>query len=160
MINLNYFSIFALGNLGEYINEWFFLFFISLFFSILFLQSGIDKIISFSGNLNYFKDHFKKNFFSKQVKLLLILITLLECITGALFVLVLFMLINVGPDSGFIVLGLDYYFVAIWFTLITLCSLFLGQRLANDYIGAVNLGIYFLIALIGLSFPVLYLQLS
>ena len=70
------------------------------------------------------------------------------------------MLINVGPDSGFIVLGLDYYFVAIWFTLITLCSLFLGQRLANDYIGAVNLGIYFLIALIGLSFPVLYLQLS
>ena len=70
------------------------------------------------------------------------------------------MLIHAGPDAGIMVLGLDYYYAAIWLTLITLCSLFLGQRLAHDYIGAVNLGVYFLIALIGLSFPVLYLQLS
>ena len=31
----------------------------SLFFSIVFFQSGIDKIIDRKGNLEFFKDHFK-----------------------------------------------------------------------------------------------------
>ncbi len=155
---LGVFYIVSLGDLGEYILEWSFLFFISLFFTILFLQSGIDKIISFSGNLNYFKDHFKHTFLKSQVKLLLVLITLLECVTGFLFVLALIMLIRLGPDSGFLVLGLGSYFTALICALVTLCSLFLGQRLAQDYVGAVNLGIYFLIALVGLAFPALYLE--
>ena len=156
---MNLFNILFL-DLGEYINEWLFLFFVSLFFAILFLQSGIDKIMSFTGNLNYFKDHFKNTFFKAQVRLLLVIITLLECITGLLFLFYLISLIMVGTDSGLLVFGLGLYFNALTFALITLCSLFLGQRLAQDYVGAVNLGIYFLIALLGLVFPVLYLELS
>tara|TARA_B100000902_G_scaffold382863_2_gene421025 strand:- start:199 stop:684 length:486 start_codon:yes stop_codon:yes gene_type:complete len=158
---LGFFGILsALTDLGEYMYEWIFLFFISLFFTILFLQSGIDKIIAFSGNLNYFKDHFKHTFLKSQVKLLLILITLLECITGLLFLFYLISLLMVGPDTGFLVWGMGLYFTALTCALFTLCSLFLGQRLAQDYVGAVNLGIYFLIALAGLAFPVLYLELS
>ena len=154
------FNVLLLLDLGEYINEWLFLFFVSLFFAILFLQSGIDKIIAFTGNLNYFKDHFKNTFFKAQVKLLLIIITLLECITGFLFLFYLISLLIVGPDNGFLVWGMGLYFSALTCALVTLCSLFLGQRLAQDYVGAVNLGVYFLIALAGLAFPVLYLELS
>ena len=157
MIIDNFFEFFSqtLG-WGEYSLQRWFLFFISVFFSILFLQSGLDKIISFSANLNYFKDHFKNTFFKNQVKFLLIIITFLECLTGILFLIALFLNI-----FGFVVLDvLNYYFVAIFFALITLSSLFLGQRLVQDYAGAVSLAIYFLIALIGLSLPVLCLMLE
>ena len=134
---------------GEYVYARLFVFFISVFFFILFLQSGLDKIISFSANLNYFKDHFKNTFFKNQVKFLLIIITFLECFTGILFLIALSSII-----TGDLLLD---YFVAIFFALITLSSLFLGQRLAKDYAGAVSLAIYFLIALIGLALPVLWL---
>ena len=136
---------------GEYVYHRWFIIFISAFFSILFLQSGLDKIISFSDNLNYFKDHFKNTFFKNQVKFLLLIITFLECLTGILFLIALFLTIF-GDGLLFI---LPYYFGAIFFALITLSSLFLGQRLAQDYAGAVSLAIYFLIALIGLALPVL-----
>lgn len=142
---------------GDYVFPRFFLVFISLFFTILFLQSGIDKIVSFSGNLNYFKDHFKNTFFRNYVKFLLVVITLLECITGCLF---LYSFVATICSKSLFVLGpILIYFLAICSALLTLSCLFLGQRLAQDYVGAVNLGIYFLIALIGLSLPLLFLEL-
>ena len=134
---------------GPHVYARLFVFFISVFFSILFLQSGLDKIISFSANLNYFKDHFKNTFFKNQVKFLLIIITFLECLTGILFLIALSSIITGDLLSD--------YFVAIFFALVTLSSLFLGQRLAQDYTGAVSLAIYFLIALIGLALPLLWL---
>ena len=147
---------------GEHAMECVFLIFVSLFFAILFLQSGIDKIIYFSDNLNYFKDHFKNTFLKNQVKSLLMFITLIECVTGILFLLSIINLIKSGSDDGFaIILNLEtFYFPALIFTFLTLCSLFLGQRIAQDYAGAVNLGIYFLIALIAFSLPVLFLELA
>ena len=139
---------------GEYVYHRWFIIFISVFFSILFLQSGLDKIISFSANLNYFKDHFKNTFFKNQVKFLLLIITFLECLTGILFLIALFLTIF---GDGFLFLS-SCYVAAIFFALITLSSLFLGQRLAQDFAGAVSLAIYFLIALIGLALPVLCLE--
>ena len=76
------------------------------------------------------------------------------------FLIYLINLLIVGPDNGFLVWSMELYFNALTCALVTLCSLFLGQRLAQDYVGAVNLGVYFLIALVGLAFPVLYLVLS
>ena len=52
--------------------------FIAIFFAILFLQSGIDKILDFDGNLKFLKTHFINTAFKNQVKLLLIIITFLE----------------------------------------------------------------------------------
>jgi putative oxidoreductase len=142
---------------GDYVFHRFFLLFISLFFTILFLQSGIDKIVSFSGNLNYFKDHFKNTFFRNHVKFLLLVITLLECVTGCLF---LYCCVATIWSKSFFLLGpILIYFLAICFALLTLSCLFLGQRLAQDYAGAVNLGIYFLIALVGLSLPLFFLEI-
>ena len=39
--------------------------FVSAFFSIVFFQSGIDKIIDRKGNLEFFKDHFKDTLLNK-----------------------------------------------------------------------------------------------
>ena len=142
---------------GDYVFHRLFMLFVSLFFTILFLQSGIDKIVSFSDNLAYFKDHFKKTFFRNQMKFLLVIITLLECLTGGLFTLVIWC--TLFEPTGLIFIYM-IYMSALFFCLMTLSCLFLGQRIAQDYAGAVNLGIYFLIALIGFCLPLLYVELS
>ena len=143
---------------GEYVFHRWFLLFVSLFFAILFLQSGIDKIISFSGNLAYFKDHFKNSFLRNQVKFLLVIITFLECLTGGVcFYVVLLTLFN---TDGLLFLIYPWHLIGMFLSLMTLSCLFLGQRIVQDYAGAVNLGIYFLIALTGFSLPLLYVELA
>jgi putative oxidoreductase len=142
---------------GEYVFHRWFLLFVSLFFAILFLQSGIDKIISFSGNLTYFKDHFKKTFFRNQVKFLLVIITFLECLTGGVCFYVV--LLTLFQADGLYWIIYSWYLIGMFLSLMTLSCLFLGQRMAQDYAGAVNLGIYFLIALLGFSLPLLYVEM-
>ena len=119
--------------------------FLSIFFAILFLQSGLDKILDYHNNLAFFKSHFSQTFFKKQVLLLLLIITFLEFITGLFFLVVLFNLF----------LGLSFekiFLCGLVLSNITFCCLFLGQRLAKDYEGAVNLAIYFLISFLGFFF--------
>ena len=75
-------------------------------------------------------------------------ITFLECVTGFVFCISLGFLFATQTIDDFKVL------VALGLGLasITICCLFLGQRLAKDYAGAANLTIYFLVALFGFSF--------
>ena len=127
-----------------------FIFFVSFFFTILFLQSGLDKILNFDGNLVYFKDHFKNTFFKNQVKLLLIFITILEIFTGSISALSFISNLNVTLDF---ISQLNNFYISQIFVLVTLICLFFGQRIAQDYVGAVNLAIYFFIALLGLALP-------
>ena len=127
-----------------------FIFFVSFFFSILFLQSGLDKMLNFDGNLVYFKDHFKNTFFKNQVKLLLIFITILEVLTGGLSALSFMSNLNMALDFNS---QFNNFYISQIFVLMTLICLFFGQRIAQDYAGAVNLAIYFFIALLGLALP-------
>lgn len=123
--------------------------FIALFFLILFLQSGLDKIIDFDGNLNYFKTHFKNTIFEKFVFFLLLIVTFLECVTGCSFLIFLLDWILIQKMSNY---SPHLFSLGLQLSTITICALFLGQRLAKDYVGAVNLSIYFLINLIGFLF--------
>ena len=50
--------------------------------AILFLQSGLDKVLNYKGNLDYFTDHFKNSPLSKTVGLLLPTLTILEVSAG------------------------------------------------------------------------------
>ena len=116
--------------------------FVSLFFSILFLQSGLDKVFNFKSNLSYFKDHFKETFLINFVHILLVLLVLLEVLTGSFFILFLIdIFLKINFHFNFLTLG-------IIMANFTICCLFLGQRLAQDYLGAVNLAVYFVIALL------------
>ena len=123
------------------------LLFISFFFGILFMQSGLDKLFNFHDNLNFLKSHFQKTIFSNQTRILFILLTILELVAGFLFCVGL-----VGVCVfGFSIQLMNTLFLGIILSSLTICCLFLGQRVANDYVGAANLTIYFLVSLIGLS---------
>src|SRR5215470_17863920 len=112
----------------------------SAFLAILFLQSGIDKVIDHRGNLEWLKGHFAKSPLSGVVPVLLAGITILEVAAGALSTIGCIMLI-VSRETTIAFYGAVISAVAI-------VALFFGQRMAKDYGGAAVLVPYFLLVLI------------
>ena len=116
--------------------------FASAFFAILFLQSGIDKVIDRRGNLEWLTGHFAKSPLAGIVPLLLGVITVLELSAGVLSAIgCLVVLLRRDPTIGFygaVLSGL------------ALLALFFGQRMAKDYPGAATLVPYFLVVIAAL----------
>ncbi len=112
---------------------------VSAFLAILFLQSGIDKVVDRRGNRAYLEQHFAKSPLAGTVGPMFALITLLEISAGALSGMGCVVLI-LARDSMVAYLGALV-------GAITLCALFFGQRVAKDYVGAAALVPYFLLAL-------------
>jgi uncharacterized membrane protein YphA (DoxX/SURF4 family) len=116
--------------------------FTSLFLAILFLQSGIDKVIDFRGNQGYFMKHFEKSPLRGVVTPMLIVMTIIEVSAGVLCAVGVLELLVLGlPRIAFWGIAV----AALAFT-----SLFFGQRLAKDYTGAAILVPYFLLSLVGM----------
>ena len=113
--------------------------FASAFLAILFLQSGIDKVVDRRGNLEWLKGHFAKSPLAGMVPLLVTAITILEIAAGALSA-VGCVLIILQRDST-----LAFYGAVL--AAISIIALFFGQRMAKDYAGAATLVPYFLLAL-------------
>jgi uncharacterized membrane protein YphA (DoxX/SURF4 family) len=112
------------------------------FFAVLFLQSGLDKVFDWGGNLGWLTGHFAKSPLRGVVPLMLGVITLLEVSAGALSAVGFVQLLASG-ETRLALLGVGLAGVA-------LLSLFFGQRLAKDYVGAGALVPYFLVVLAGL----------
>ena len=112
----------------------------SAFLAILFLQSGIDKIIDYRGNLEWLKGHFAKSPLAGVVPVLLTALTILEVAAGALSAIGCLMLI-VSRETTIAFYG------AVG-SAVVLIALFFGQRMAKDYAGAAVLVPYFLLTLI------------
>ena len=111
----------------------------SAFLAILFLQSGIDKIIDHRGNLDWLKGHFAKSPLGGVVPILLTAITILEVAAGALSAIGCIILI-VSRETT-----LAFYGAVI--SAVVIIALFFGQRMAKEYAGAAVLVPYFLLAL-------------
>jgi hypothetical protein len=111
----------------------------SAFLAILFLQSGIDKIIDHRGNLDWLKGHFSKSPLGGVVSILLTAITILEVAAGALSAIGCIMLI-VSRETT-----VAFYGAVI--SAVVIIALFFGQRMAKEYAGAAVLVPYFLLAL-------------
>src|SRR3982750_1778366 len=114
----------------------------SAFLAILFLQSGIDKIIDRRGNFEWLKGHFGKTPLAAMVPALLISITILEIGAGALSA-VGCVLIIVLKDPTIAFYGAILSAAAVM-------ALFFGQRIAKDYAGAAVLVPYFLLTLVAI----------
>ena len=116
--------------------------FTSAFLAILFLQSGIDKIVDRHGNFEWLKGHFAKSPLAGIVPALLICITIVEVAAGALSAVgcVLVVLLN---DSA-----VAFYGAIVSAAAIT--ALFFGQRIAKEYAGAAVLVPYFLLTLVAI----------
>lgn len=115
---------------------------ILLFLLITFLQSGIDKITDWKGNLGWLKEHFAATFMGNVVPLLLTIILIIEMITAVCCVIGIYDLIT--DDSTY------YAVLAMFLACITLLMLLFGQRVAKDYQGALTITCYFVVAIFGL----------
>ena len=115
---------------------------ILLFLIVTFLQSGIDKVTDWNGNVSFIKEHFKNSPFKNTVPLLLVIILVMELIAGAFMFIGVFNLITLG-NASLALLGIQIAALSLIFLLI-------GQRLAKDYAGAMTLGIYFIITILGM----------
>jgi hypothetical protein len=111
----------------------------SAFLAILFLQSGIDKVIDYRSNLEWLKGHFSKSPLGGVVPILLTAITILEVAAGTLSAIGCIILI-VSRETTVAFYGAVISAVAI-------IALFFGQRMAKEYAGAAVLVSYFLLAL-------------
>lgn len=115
---------------------------IAIFILIVFIQSGLDKIFDRKGNLEYFQAHFKDSIFKKIYPSLLTIITLFELVGGVMLVYGIYFSFTERTT-----LWIFYGFVHL---AITLIFLFLGQRIAKDYLGAADLVPYFILIILGI----------
>ena len=114
--------------------------FAALFVAILFLQSGLDKVFDWKGNLEWLTGHFSKTFLAGMVPMMLGTITLMEIVTG---------LAAAAGIVYFIATGsLVVVFAAGVLGAASLTALFFDQRIAKDYPGAAVLVPYFLLMLV------------
>ena len=111
----------------------------SAFLAILFLQSGIDKVVDRRGNLEWLKGHFAKSPLAGIVPAMVTAITILEIAAGALSAIGSVIIIFARDST------LAFYGAVI--SAIAIVALFFGQRMAKDYAGAAVLVPYFLVAL-------------
>lgn len=112
----------------------------ALMLAILFIQSGLDKIFDWKGNLGWLSGHFEKTFLGGFVPVLLATITVMETATGFLSAVgVIYFLV-----SGSLVI----VFYAAVLGALSLLALFFGQRIAKDYPGAAVIVPYFILTLI------------
>jgi len=115
---------------------------VSAFLAVLFLQSGIDKVVDRKGNREYLASHFTRSPLAGTVGPMFVVITILEVSAGALSgvgcVLLLLTRDSTVAYLGAVIAGIN------------ITALFFGQRLAKDYAGAAVLVPYFLLALAGI----------
>ena len=104
------------------------------FLTITFLQSGIDKMLDWKGNLDWLTGHFSKTFFKGIVPLLLGTVLVLEMLSGILSGAGAIQFVVDGESS----IG----FLGAVLATITLLMLLLGQRVAKDYAGAQTIVVY------------------
>ncbi len=112
----------------------------ALLVAILFIQSGLDKVFDWRGNLDWLTGHFSKTFLRGTVAPMLATITVMELATGILSVvgIVYFLFVN----------STVLIFYASVLGAASIAALFFGQRVAKDYAGAAVLIPYFILLII------------
>lgn len=106
--------------------------------AILFLQSGIDKIVDRKGNLAWLEGHFSKSPLASLVVPMVNVITAVEVGAGLLSALGVLVLFFTGNRTVAALGALG--------SITAILMLFFGQRMAKDYTGAAALIPYFILA--------------
>jgi hypothetical protein len=114
---------------------------IPAFMAILFLQSSLDKVMDYKGNLAYYTDHFKHSPLARMVGLMTPVLTILELTAGILCIIG-----TISLYSG----NKLWAFNGLIISAISLLCLFFGQRVAKDYAGALSIAVYFGVNVLGL----------
>lgn len=115
---------------------------ITAFLAVLFLQSGLDKVVDWKGNLEYFTEHFAASPLRGTVFMMTAMITVIETAAGIICALGVIWLLFFGDKS--------LAFLGTLIAAVNLIMLFFGQRMAKDYGGAAILVPYFILTMLGL----------
>jgi hypothetical protein len=114
----------------------------TLLLAITFLQSGLDKVLDWKGNLGWLTGHFSKSLLRGVVAPMLATLTVMELAAGAVSAAGVVALVLSGGTR-----------LAMWgaaLSGLSFVALFFGQRMAKDYAGAAGLVPYFLVSLVAL----------
>ena len=113
------------------------------FFLIVFIQSGIDKVFDFKGNLSFLNDLLGAFFSRPLITLALISVTILELLSGLLCLIgIVDVLFNGSNFIGLLGLIIGSF---------ALLVLLFGQRVSKNYDGAKTIAIYFILATMGIA---------
>ena|SRR5947209_766753 len=116
--------------------------FVAAFLAILFLQSGIDKVIDRRGNMEWLKGHFAKSALAGTVPAMLTVISIVELAAGILS--------GIGCIAVIFARDPTIAFYGAVVSALAILALFFGQRMAKDYPGAAVLVAYFLLSLVAI----------
>lgn len=118
--------------------------FSAAFLSIVFLQSGFDKVINYKQELGWIQQKFVRNILYKYVGALFLLLTVFEVLSGLLTFFGVILLL--AGQSG------DLAFAGVSISVLTLLMLIFGQRITKDYTGSASLVPYFIAGVLALHF--------
>ena len=117
-------------------------FLIISYLTLSFGYSILEKMIQWQSSKNYYTGHFKNTFLKNHVSAAIVFVMILEFISVGLNMLGLYrLLFSHGSQTSL------YGLVA---TAITLIVLMTGQRIAQDYSGAMNITVYFILTVMGI----------
>ena len=112
----------------------------ALFLSVLFLQSGLDKVLDWQGNKAYIASVFAKTPLRRLSTLMLLSIAVLEVLAGA---------VSAAGVMGLLLLqNHTTAFFGACLAGLNIVALFFGQRIAKDYAGAAGLVPYFIVTVL------------
>ena len=112
---------------------------ILIFLIIVFVQSSIDKVFDWKGNLTWLTEHFTGTPLASLVPVLLLTLVLVEMAAGILCAVGLYQILIVGEST-----------IALYGSIVSCASLLMlmfGQRMAKDYEGAKTIAVYFMPAI-------------
>jgi hypothetical protein len=115
---------------------------VSAILAVLFLQSGLDKVIDRKGNRAYLDEHFARSPLAGTVGPMFFVVTLLEIAAG--------LLSGIGCLLLLVTRSATVAFYGAVVAAVNLIALFFGQRVSKDYAGAAALIPYFLLAVVAI----------
>ncbi|WP_372795048.1 DoxX family protein [Lutibacter sp.] len=115
---------------------------IVLFFIFTYFFSIVEKLADWKGTIAYYTKHFEKTILQKMIPLLLLNVLIFEISTVILLTIGLYFLVI---EDALIMAK-----VGLEISAITLLMFLVGQRLAKDYPGAMNITVYFILNVIGI----------
>ena len=113
------------------------------FFSIVFIQSGLDKVFNKKENLSFLYELLGKVFSKSLILVAFYSITLLEVASGFLCLIGVLEIIVYGSST------LGYWGLIVG--ALALLILLFGQRMSQNYDGAKTITIYFILTVFGIS---------
>ena len=113
------------------------------FFSIVFIQSGLDKVFNKKENLSFLYELLGKVFSKSLILVAFYSITLLEVASGFLCLIGVLEIIVDGSST------LGYWGLIVG--ALALLILLFGQRMSQNYDGAKTITIYFILTVFGIA---------